>query len=190
MQTLLNLSFLQRFPSDSFPSWSTMGHKWYNPWPSLDSWPESTDWPARTASRCKRPTCSQTPSLTCSPVSPLMLNALSLYVKFIHIAEVDLFFEEQDKTKQAELMKKMGDETLPKFGTIMEKFLKENGGKYLVGNDLTWADLIVCEAISNIGQWLSSPWKESSPELATYVDRIFSLPKIKKWIETRPKTVS
>ena len=31
-------------------------------------------------------------------------------------------------------------------------------------------------------------WRTSAPELAGLVDRVFALPNIKKWRETRPQT--
>ena len=37
-----------------------------------------------------------------------------------------------------------------------------------------------------LGNWISNDWKEKAPELVALMERIYELPKIKKWIETRP----
>ena len=62
---------------------------------------------------------------------------------------------------------------------------------------LTWADIVVSDIITTlsgdrfggdakaIGAKLA---KEHSDKVSAYVDSIFDLPNIKKWIETRPKT--
>ena len=39
-----------------------------------------------------------------------------------------------------------------------------------------------------LGNWISNDWKENAPELVALMGRVFELPKIKKWIETRPQT--
>jgi glutathione S-transferase len=95
---------------------------------------------------------------------------------------------EKDEDKKKELKEKLGSEALPAYSESMEKALKANGGKYLVGNELTWADIAVASTIEEMGKWISEDWRTKSPELAAYVDRIFELPNIKKWIESRPKS--
>ena len=93
-----------------------------------------------------------------------------------------------DEAKKAELKKAFLAETLPNFLKHMEVTIKANGGKYLVGNDVTWADLAVANTIAALTGMLGSEWQKEAPALKAYVDGINNLPRIKKWIETRPKT--
>ena len=44
----------------------------------------------------------------------------------------------------------------------------------------------VAYTMDMLGNWISNDWKENAPELAAFMGRINELPKIKKWIETRP----
>ena len=55
-------------------------------------------------------------------------------------------------------------------------------------NDLCAQKLLISVAytMEMLGNWISNDWKEKSPELVAFMERIFELPKIKKWIETRP----
>uniref|UniRef100_A0A915JCX9 Glutathione S-transferase n=1 Tax=Romanomermis culicivorax TaxID=13658 RepID=A0A915JCX9_ROMCU len=46
-----------------------------------------------------------------------------------------------------ELWQAYKKEHLPNFLDIYEKLLTENGGKFFVGNHLTWADLMVAELL-------------------------------------------
>ena len=44
----------------------------------------------------------------------------------------------------------------------------------------------VAYTMDMLGNWISNDWKEKAPELVALMERIYVLPKIKKWIETRP----
>lgn len=97
-------------------------------------------------------------------------------------------FYEKDEEKKAEIKAKLASETLPEFAAKFEKSLKDNGGKFFVGDELTYADICVAYTMDMLGNWISNDWKENAPELAAFMGRINELPKIKKWIETRPQT--
>ena len=70
----------------------------------------------------------------------------------------------------------------------MEEAIKSNGGKYLVGKDVTWADLAVANVAASLTTMVGNDWEKQAPALKSYVDGINNLDRIKKWIETRPKT--
>merc|ERR1712122_80056 len=69
-------------------------------------------------------------------------------------AIVDLFaafvklISEKDEAKKAEMTKKMGEETVPAAMCNLEAILCKNGGCYMVGNDITWADIEVANFFS------------------------------------------
>jgi len=105
----------------------------------------------------------------------------------------DLVFEmkplrtETDEARKAEILKKVVGETIPKFLERIDHELKGNGGKFLVGKQLTWVDFVFAHNISQIGAFLPGQVKIPGG-IKTYVDGILSIPQIKSWIETRPVT--
>ncbi|PIO71457.1 glutathione S-transferase protein [Teladorsagia circumcincta] len=74
-----------------------------------------------------------------------------------------------------------------KFFTFITKFLKNNKSGYLVGDSLTWVDLLVAE----IATWAKKfpTLYDSFPEVKAHAEKIRSIPALKKWIETRPDTI-
>nr|CDJ94823.1 Glutathione S-transferase domain containing protein [Haemonchus contortus] len=74
-----------------------------------------------------------------------------------------------------------------KFFTFITPFLKNNKSGYLVGDSLTWADLLVAEAATWTKQFPNL--YDGFPEMKAHAEKIRSIPALKKWIETRPDTV-
>nr|CDJ94827.1 Glutathione S-transferase domain containing protein [Haemonchus contortus] len=71
--------------------------------------------------------------------------------------------------------------------TFMTNFLKNNPSGYLVGDSLTWADLYLAE---------TATWNkkfpnlyDGFPEVKAHVEKIRSIPELKKYIENRPDTI-
>ena len=50
-------------------------------------------------------------------------------------------YHEKDEEKKKEVKAKLASETLPEFAANFEKSLKDNGGKFFVGDELTYADI-------------------------------------------------
>ncbi|VDI50960.1 prostaglandin-H2 D-isomerase / glutathione transferase [Mytilus galloprovincialis] len=102
--------------------------------------------------------------------------------------ELRKYIFEKDEAKKTDISKHLAEEVLHKFMLFIEKTLKENGGNYLVGNDLTWADL----AVFDFTQEVLAVWKHEKlnflEEFNKHHEGIKAVPKIKKWLETRPKT--
>merc|ERR1711953_1227913 len=59
---------------------------------------------------------------------------LATYVKFK---------TEKDEDKKSEMIKTWCDETAPKFFSLMEGFMKDNGGKCLVGDCICYVDIFL-----------------------------------------------
>ena len=95
---------------------------------------------------------------------------------------------EQDEAKKAELVKKFSEETLPNFLQHFSKALEKNGGKYLVGDAVTLADIGFANVMMELGGSIGDAWREKCPQIAKFTDDIMGLPNIKKWLESRPKT--
>ncbi len=94
---------------------------------------------------------------------------------------------EKDEGKKKELSEKMKNEDFPAFLKNFTKALKDNGGKFLVGGELTYADIGLATVLFGVANRFGEGWKKTAPELAAHMDSVYSLPKIKKWIEVRPK---
>ncbi|RCN49307.1 glutathione S-transferase protein [Ancylostoma caninum] len=92
------------------------------------------------------------------------------------------------KFSSAETLKK--DVLLPardKFFGFITKFLKKNPSGFLVGNSVTWVDLLIAEHVSGMLSTVPE-YIEGFPEVKAHMEKVQSIPKVKKWIESRPKT--
>ncbi|WKX93333.1 hypothetical protein Q1695_010968 [Nippostrongylus brasiliensis] len=73
-----------------------------------------------------------------------------------------------------------------KFFTYMTNFLKNNKSGFLVGDSLTWADLYLANFADLLGK--APTLYDGFPEVKAHAEKVRSIPAIKKWIETRPKS--
>jgi glutathione S-transferase len=94
---------------------------------------------------------------------------------------------EKDEAKKKTLSERMKKEDFPAFMKNMAKALEDNGGQYLVGSGLTYADIGLATILYGVTKRFGGAWEKSAPKLAAYKDKIYSLPNIKKWVETRPE---
>ncbi|EPB80178.1 glutathione S-transferase protein [Ancylostoma ceylanicum] len=72
-----------------------------------------------------------------------------------------------------------------KFFGFLTKFLKKNSSGFLVGDSVTWVDLLIAEHVSSM-QSKVPEYLEGFPEVKAHMEKVHSIPKIKKWIESRP----
>ncbi|GMT23430.1 hypothetical protein PFISCL1PPCAC_14727 [Pristionchus fissidentatus] len=94
-------------------------------------------------------------------------------------AEGDLVWEE--------LTIKFGIPERDKFFPLIEKQLKETATGFLVGNSVSWVDLLISEHVSVIKRVVPG-FLDAYPETKEHAVRIQSISQIKKWIERRPIT--
>merc|ERR1711992_205043 len=75
---------------------------------------------------------------------------------------------------------------LDNFIKNMEKLLDENGGEWMVGKGFTWADLYVAVVLNH---WTKRCTKMDfeSPKLAALSKKVYNIPKIKSYIDSRPQ---
>ncbi|PIO71454.1 glutathione S-transferase protein [Teladorsagia circumcincta] len=66
-----------------------------------------------------------------------------------------------------------------------EDWPKHKAG-YLVGDSLTWADLLLAETATNAQKFPNIC--DGFPEVKAHSEKVRSIPGLKKWIETRPET--
>jgi len=99
------------------------------------------------------------------------------------------YYREKCQQKQNE-MRVTYEQDLPVFIEMMEKLLTQNnnGDEFIVGDQLTWADL----SVMNVWYWITgfgvSVQLDNFPKLLAHKKRIESLPKIADWIKRRPET--
>uniref|UniRef100_A0A9J2P7J0 glutathione transferase n=1 Tax=Ascaris lumbricoides TaxID=6252 RepID=A0A9J2P7J0_ASCLU len=74
-----------------------------------------------------------------------------------------------------------------KFLPALRKFLKVSNSEYVVGNSLTWADLLISNYFATC-QGMFPHFLDGYSDIDNYVKHILDLPKIKKWIAERPKS--
>ncbi|KAK6739290.1 hypothetical protein RB195_020998 [Necator americanus] len=75
-----------------------------------------------------------------------------------------------------------------KFFGFITKFLKKSPSGFLVGDSLTWVDLLVSEHNATMLTFVPE-FLEGYPEVKEHMEKIRAIPKLKKWIETRPETL-
>jgi glutathione S-transferase len=99
------------------------------------------------------------------------------------------WFMEKDVEKKKAIWEKFAEDNYKPFLARIENILKENGTGYMVGKDLTWADLYVFDCLSNV-QYRFPEEKYIAPhaKVSEFYKKIETLPKIKTWIEKRPKS--
>merc|ERR1712018_359656 len=85
--------------------------------------------------------------------------------------------------QKAELQAKLEKDILPAGMQTLETFLKGNGGKFFVGSDVTWADILVSDFFGNMKDQKGDQVFGSCTLLKDHVCKVLNLPHIKKWIE-------
>ncbi|KAG1662030.1 Hematopoietic prostaglandin D synthase [Nymphon striatum] len=91
--------------------------------------------------------------------------------------------EDQKKaTKEALLI------SVPKALAIFETSFEKKGTDYLVGDQITWADLSMALTIDVLGEYLGEKITDGVPKLIAHKERIWNIPQIKTYLENRKKT--
>lgn len=96
---------------------------------------------------------------------------------------------EKDAAKKEEIKTKLFDSVLPTFATNVTKFLDMNKTKsgYFVGKKLTVADLAVYEGFEDF--LLVDPKSlDKHPKLVAHRKLVLTNPKVKAYLDKRPKT--
>ncbi|CAJ0564186.1 unnamed protein product, partial [Mesorhabditis spiculigera] len=71
------------------------------------------------------------------------------------------------------------------FPIVIERFLQKSKSGFLVGEKLSYIDLVLAEHVDRYGHFLPHAW-DHYPQLKQHRDKIQAIPAIKKWLETRP----
>ncbi|XP_050413655.1 probable glutathione S-transferase 6 [Patella vulgata] len=97
------------------------------------------------------------------------------------------WYKESDETKKAQLGTKLLQENLPKFLKALESKLTNNVRGYLVGNQMTLADLAIYDMLEN--NFRKTPeLLQNYPKVIGHRNRIASSQKISTYLKNRKET--
>ncbi|CAB3404420.1 unnamed protein product [Caenorhabditis bovis] len=74
-----------------------------------------------------------------------------------------------------------------KYLGVLEKVLKNSKSGFLVGNDITYADLMIVDNMTTLIGWYPE-FTEGFPLVQQHRNRVTNYPKLKEYLETRPVT--
>jgi len=98
---------------------------------------------------------------------------------------------EQDPEKKKVLEKAFYETDIPNFFALLVKLLEGNGGKHMVGNEMSYADILIASLIEGIKLFnlKASENMTLPPSLETHFKMVTESPKIMAWIKKRPETM-
>ena len=94
---------------------------------------------------------------------------------------------EQNEERKKELQDKLLTKVLPENIAYLEALLAKWNTPYAAGNELTWADLSIVNAIDRIKD-KKDIFLEKAPLLKALDEKVRSLAKVAEWLEKRPVT--
>jgi len=109
-------------------------------------------------------------------------------VKDIEDARYTWVFQ-QDPSIREKNKTKFEKETLPKFLHQMMMLLQQSSGKFMVGDELTWADIALAGFLDLSLPGANLDGIEQFKPLTDLMKRVFNTQNIKTYLETRPKSL-
>jgi glutathione S-transferase len=91
-----------------------------------------------------------------------------------------------DPVVQKTIKETFEKETLPKFLTQMLAIFQRSSGKFMVGDELTWADIAIAGFLDMYLPDAKVDGMEKFVLMTELMKRVFETPNIKKYVEKRP----
>jgi len=66
------------------------------------------------------------------------------------------------------------------------KFLKQSASEWFVGDDVTWADIMIAEYVERLDTTYEPGIINEFPDMKAHQERVYNLPNIAKYIANRP----
>ncbi|ODM90290.1 Glutathione S-transferase [Orchesella cincta] len=101
------------------------------------------------------------------------------------LKEMELMWEKDEKTT-LEMKTKWLEKTIPRYYSVIESDLKKNGGKYLVGNGITWVDFLCAQMNQLFTAYPKVDVLANYPTIREHQQQVFEIPEVKAWIDKRP----
>ncbi len=80
------------------------------------------------------------------------------------------------------------EKTFPSYLEKFEEIKKKNPGNFLVGNQLTWIDILIAQNLEFFQDTVDRDMLKGYPALTQLKKMVFEIPQIKKWVQERPPT--
>jgi glutathione S-transferase len=93
-----------------------------------------------------------------------------------------------DQSKLEEQKKQFAEVDSPVYLGRFNKLLEKQGKTYLVGDSLTYADILFAHFVTQFEMVFEMQLQKDYPAVQKLIAAVHNEPKIKEWIETRPKT--
>jgi len=98
---------------------------------------------------------------------------------------------EEDEARKATMKQELVEKTAPQFFGFIMKTLKKSGQPnkhYLVGDSLTYVDLLLGCLLDTIFTMAPEDSKKFPAEINAFKDNIMAIPAISAWVKKRPDT--
>jgi len=114
-------------------------------------------------------------SAQCDELVDATSDLVDEFVKFV--------FKEPDPVKKEEQKKTFITATLPTFLGRINKRQMENGGTWMVGKSMTWADIVVAEMLRQMSEATDPSALNGYPHVRKMVDAVYAQPNIKQYVD-------
>lgn len=100
--------------------------------------------------------------------------------------QVALAYRESDPVKKEAKTKEVNATTVPFYLKKLEALAKSNDG-YLHGGQLSYADLCFVAISESVSTVYGQDITKDNPHLKSLKEKVLAIPRIKAWVEKRPK---
>jgi len=95
------------------------------------------------------------------------------------------FYWEFDSEKREVIRKNLVENVFPAFLANIDELIAENGGKYVYGKKVTWADFYVANFAELWRDSCEPTLLDKYPNLQKQIETVNSIPQIKDWIDNK-----
>ncbi|KAG7394834.1 hypothetical protein PHYBOEH_004626 [Phytophthora boehmeriae] len=114
------------------------------------------------------------------PVEALKVDMFSQALIEVENPFIEFMFKTSDEAKKAELKKVFLEETVPKIFTTLDKLV---GGKFVLGDKISYVDLQLFDIVDNKIKWASPDFAlDAYPALAAVVGNVKADPKVAAYL--------
>lgn len=93
------------------------------------------------------------------------------------------------KEEKEKVGKNVFEVITPKYMNLFNKIAEENPDGFMVGNQLTLADLHIFNLVCTPDGRPAKHVTDGRPGLENLVNKVSTIPQIQKWLEKRPSSV-
>jgi len=98
------------------------------------------------------------------------------------------FYLEADAGKKEEIRKDLIANMFPNFLKNFNDTVTSNGGNYIVGNSVSYADFWLTNFLEIWRDTIDPTLLDKYPALKKQMANVFAIPQIKDWVATRPQS--